>query len=222
MIPLLLVGVAYLVGATPTSYWVGRAISGTDLRRVGSGNLGATNVLRVLGWKAAVPVLLIDVAKGWLPVALFPLVDGSGAAGMALAYGAATILGHVFSFWVGFRGGKGVATSTGVFLALAPWALLIAFGVWLVVVSTTRMVSLGSILAGVTLPLAVWLTPHRGGEWTVPFTVALALFVVWAHRANIARILRGEENRFGSSRASASPEPDEPGDHLETPRTTPP
>ncbi|TVP55300.1 MAG: glycerol-3-phosphate acyltransferase, partial [Gemmatimonadales bacterium] len=146
MIPLLLVLAAYLLGATPTSFWVGRAISGRDLRREGSGNLGATNALRVLGWKAALPVLVVDLAKGWAPVALFPLIDGSAAPWLALLYGAATIIGHVYSFWVGFRGGKGVATSAGVFLALAPWALLAAFAVWLVAVVVSRMVSLGSIL----------------------------------------------------------------------------
>ncbi len=197
MIPALLLVAAYLVGATPTSYWVGRGISGKDLRNEGSGNLGATNALRVLGWKAALPVLLVDIVKGWAPVVFFPLIDGSTAS-WALAYGAATIVGHVFSFWVGFRGGKGVATSTGVFLALAPWAILVAFLVWIGAVAATRMVSLGSILAAATLPVATWFTPHEAG--TPVFALALALFVIWAHRANIARIARGEENRFGSAK----------------------
>ena len=120
MSPYALVLLAYVVGATPTSFWVGRYGYGVDLREMGSGNLGATNTFRVLGGKAALPVMVVDIAKGWLPVFLFPQVDGSAAWTWALAYGAAAIVGHVFSFWVGFRGGKGVATSGGVFLALAP------------------------------------------------------------------------------------------------------
>lgn len=196
MIPTLLILGAYVVGATPTSFWVGRGLSGKDLRKEGSGNLGATNALRVLGWKAALPVLLVDGAKGWAPTALFPLIDGTPDARWALAYGAATIVGHVFSFWVGFRGGKGVATSSGVFIALAPWALLAAFGVWVTTVLVSRMVALGSILAAAILPIAVYLTPHEGGDLTLAFTVSLAIFVIWAHRANIRRIIRGEESRI--------------------------
>lgn len=187
---------SYLVGATPTSYWVGKAFHGVDLRRVGSGNLGATNVFRVLGWKAAVPVVLVDVAKGWVPVGVFAgLVDASIL--WTLAFGAAAIVGHVFSFWVGFKGGKGVATSTGVFVGLAPWAALGAFVVWSALTFPTGYVSLGSIGAAVTLPVLVALTPHRGGTPVMVFALALATFVVWAHRANVVRLVRGEENRFG-------------------------
>lgn len=187
---------AYLLGAVPTSFWVGRAVYGVDLRREGSGNLGATNTLRVLGWRAALPVIVVDVAKGWLPVWLFPRLDGVPW-GWALAYGAAAILGHVFSAWVRFRGGKGVATSAGVFLALAPLAVLAGFVVWLATVLATRIVSLGSILAALTVPVAVLFTPHQGGDALVAFTVALALFVLWAHRANVVRLARGQEHRFG-------------------------
>lgn len=209
MIPALLALAGYVVGATPTSYWVGRGLSGRDLRKEGSGNLGATNTLRVLGWKAALPVLLVDIAKGWVPTALFPLVDGSADPRWALLYGASTIIGHVFSFWVSFRGGKGVATSSGVLLALAPWALLVSFVVWAGAVGSSRMVSLGSILAAAVLPVAVALTPHRAGDATLAFTVGLAVFVIWAHRGNIRRIVRGEENRFGSSRTSGKASPTE-------------
>jgi len=199
MIPWLLLLGSYIVGATPTSLWVGRGAYGVDLRREGSGNLGATNTYRVLGLKAAVPVMLVDVGKGWLPVAVFPAFVADAATGWALAFGAAAILGHVFSFWVGFRGGKGVATSAGVFLALAPWALLVGLGVWLVTVVGTRIVSLGSILAALVLPFAVFLTPHRGGDLLLGFTALLAAFVIWAHRENVRRLLRGTENRIGSS-----------------------
>ncbi len=204
---------SYVVGATPTSYWVGKGVFGVDLRERGSGNLGATNVHRVLGWKAAVPVMAVDIFKGWLPVAWFPVLlagvassgtPGAPGAGLtadpwawAPAFGALAIVGHVYSFWVGFRGGKGVATSAGVFLALAPLAVLAGFAVWLVTVVITRYVSLGSVLAAVTLPVAVVLLPHRGGSLVVGFTVALAAFVIWAHRSNLGRLRRGEESRIG-------------------------
>ena len=195
MIPLFL-ALSYVVGATPTSFWVGRAVYGVDLREKGSGNLGATNVFRVLGWRAAVPVVLVDVAKGWVPVGLLASVAGASF-GWTLAFGAAAILGHMFSFWVGFRGGKGVATSAGVFLGLAPWAVLGSFLVWAALTFSSGDVSLGSLGAAVILPVLIALTPHRGGNGLLTFSVALALFVLWAHRGNVRRLLRGEENRFG-------------------------
>lgn len=189
---------AYLVGATPTSYMVGRWIHGIDLRKHGSGNLGATNAFRVLGWRPALPVVLVDVAKGWVPAALFPVWDGAPALEWALAYGAAAILGHIFSVFVGFRGGKGVATSAGVFMALAPWAVLIAGVVWGVVVLLTRIISLASLLAAILLPIAVFATGEPLLElW---LSVGLGLFVIHAHRSNIRRLLRGEESRFIRSR----------------------
>lgn len=194
--PLGLVLLAYLMGSIPTSYWVGKAVYGIDLRTKGSGNLGATNAFRIMGWKAALPVIVVDVAKGFVPAWLFPRLHPDGAA-WALAYGAAAILGHVFSVWVKFKGGKGVATSAGVFLGLAPWAVLAGFVVWATAVFTTRIVSLGSVLAALTIPVAVWLLPNTGGAPLLWFTVGMAVFVTWAHRANIARLLRGEEHRFG-------------------------
>lgn len=208
MITALLILLAYVLGATPTSHLVGRGVFGVDLREQGSGNLGATNTFRILGWKAALPVILVDVLKGWLPVWLFPQIDGQAAMGWAMAFGGAAIVGHVFSFWVGFRGGKGVATSAGVFLALAPWAVLVALVGWIIPVSATRIVSLGSICAAAVLPIGVWLLPHRGGGELLPFTAALAVFVIWAHRSNIGRLIRGEEPGLRRS----SPSVKEPGD----------
>lgn len=196
MNPFLLLVLAYLLGSIPTSFWVGKLFYGVDLREKGSGNLGATNSFRILGWKAALPVVLVDVGKGFVPTWAFPALDVPEAAwSWAMAYGAATILGHVFSVWVGFRGGKGVATSGGVFLGLAPWAVLAAFAAWLVVVLSTRIASLASLAAAVVAPVAVALTPHPGGARLTLFTTALAAFVVWAHRSNIRRLLRGEEKR---------------------------
>lgn len=206
MNPFLLLVLAYLLGAIPTSYWVGRVFHGVDLREVGSGNLGATNAFRILGWKAALPVVLVDIGKGWLPVWLFPAVDVPEATwAWALAYGGAAISGHIFSVWVRFRGGKGVATSAGVFLALAPVAVLGAMVVFVATVARTRLMSLASLLAAVVLPPAVWLSPIRLPEEARPglfgFTTALALFVIWAHRSNIGRLARGEERRIDRDRA---------------------
>ena len=196
MTALLLLAGAYVLGATPTALWVGRGLFGVDLRREGSGNLGATNTLRTLGWKAASLVMLGDVLKGFVPVAFFPGLAGVESPGWFVGFGAAAIAGHVFSFWIGFRGGKGVATSTGVFLALAPWALAIGLVIWATTVALTRWVSLGSILAALALPPVVLLTPHRGGQTVVAFSVVLAFFILWSHRANIGRLRRGEEPRI--------------------------
>ena len=193
---LLLILAAYAAGAIPTSLWVGRLFHRVDLRREGSGNLGATNVFRVLGWKTALPVVLVDILKGWAPAALFPQVGADGGAGWGMAYGAASILGHVFSFWVGFRGGKGVATSAGVFLALAPIGTGVAVAVWIVAVWTTGFVSVGSIAAALTLPAVLLVTPVAREPLILPVTVLLAAFVLWTHRTNIGRLLRGEEHRF--------------------------
>lgn len=198
----LLLCLAYLLGATPTSYWVGKVFHGIDLRQHGSGNLGATNAFRVLGWRSAAPVMVVDVLKGFVPVWVFPAWT-QAAFPWAVAFGAAAIVGHVFSLWVGFKGGKGVATSAGVFLALAPAAALAALGVWLVLTFSTRIVAVGSVGAAAALPALVAVFPHRGGKGLVGFTVALAVFVIWAHRSNIRRILRGEENRFGRRAAGA-------------------
>lgn len=187
---------SYLVGATPTSYLVGRVFHGLDLREHGSGNLGATNAFRVLGLKSALPVVLFDIAKGFVPVSLFAGLAGAGF-GWTFGFGVAAIFGHMFSVWVGFKGGKGMATSAGVFLGLAPWAVLLGFIVWGGLTFPTGYVSLGSIGAAVTLPILIAFTPHQGGTTLVWLSAPLAAFVVWAHRANISRLLRGEENQFG-------------------------
>lgn len=191
---------SYLLGSTPTSYLVGKYIHGLDLREHGSGNLGATNAFRVLGARSALPVVLVDIAKGFVPAALFPRLAGVGI-GWTLAFGSAAIVGHMFSVWVGFRGGKGMATSAGVFVALAPWAVLGGLVVWTALTFGTGYVSVGSIAAALALPVLVAFTPHQGGTTLLWFSVALAAVVIWAHRGNVRRLARGEENRFrGRSR----------------------
>jgi acyl phosphate:glycerol-3-phosphate acyltransferase len=196
----LLVLAAYLVGSLPSSYLAGRWARGIDLREHGSGNLGATNTFRVLGPRIAAPVMVVDVLKGIVPVAIFPVWDGETGWAWALAYGAAAIAGHVFSVFTRFRGGKGVATGAGVFLALSPLAMAPALLVWLIVLIASRMVSLASILAAVTLLLALVLLEDRVEVQLLG--TAVAAFVIFAHRSNISRIIRGEEHRFGQRRAS--------------------
>ena len=202
--PLLWVVVSYLWGAIPASYVAGRLARGIDLRRHGSGNLGATNTFRVLGAKVAAPVMVFDVLKGFLPVILFSALgagwDGTGDWRWGLAYGAAAIVGHVFSIYMAFKGGKGVATSAGVFLALAPMAVGIGLLTWLIVLRTTRMVSAGSVAAALVV-MAMLLMPfsHVPAEVTI-LGCAICLFVVFAHRSNIQRILNGTESRFGSGK----------------------
>jgi acyl phosphate:glycerol-3-phosphate acyltransferase len=188
--------VSYLLGSIPSGYIAGRMVRGIDLRQHGSGNLGATNTFRVLGARIAAPVMVADMAKGFIPAAVFAQWDGSESWGWALVYGAAAILGHVFPIYLHFRGGKGVATATGVFLALSPVAVGIALAGWLIVLRLGRMVSLASIVAAAILVAALILTESRMEVRTLGILVAS--FVVFAHRGNVGRILRGEEYRFGS------------------------
>lgn len=195
---------SYLLGAIPTSYLVSRAFAKIDLRQHGSGNLGATNLYRVLGWKYALPVALFDIAKGAIPVLYFaPRVSSSEL--FALACGVAAILGHVFSVFVQFKGGKGVATAAGVMLGLTPIALAVAVAVWAVVLLLTGYVSLSSIAAAVVLPLAVYLLEHPRTPQLFWVVVGVALGVIVLHRRNIQRLLKGTENRFGRRAASAPP-----------------
>lgn len=186
---------SYLLGAFPTSYLAGRLFRGIDLRQHGSKNLGATNVYRIMGWRYAIPVGLVDVAKGAVPVLLLgPAV--SVAPWFPMVCGVVAVLGHVFSVFVGFKGGKGVATSAGVVLGLAPLAVGICLALWALVVWLSGYVSLGSVVATGVFPALVWfLYPaRRDGIWLF---VALAAVIIWMHRANLRRLAAGTENRFG-------------------------
>lgn len=186
---------AYLLGAIPTSYLVMRAIKGIDLRHTGSGNLGATNIFRALGWRYAVPVALFDMAKGVVSVVVLGPWAGLDFTSRILL-GLVAVAGHVFSVFMHFRGGKGVATGGGVVLGIAPWAFVVALVVWAIIVKLSGYVSLGSIVAALVLPIAAWfLAPERRD--LVPWLALLGLAVVWLHRANIRRLLKGTERRFG-------------------------
>ena len=196
---------SYVLGSIPAAYMAGKLVRGIDLRQHGSGNLGATNVYRVLGAKTALVVLLIDALKGALPVLLLAgLTTTTHPERWAVAYGIAAIAGHVrpvFLLWTG--GGTGVATAAGVFFALAPLPMLITTVVWMAVVYMSGYVSLASLAAALVLPaalLALGAGPRSEILWV---SFAVSAFVFWTHRANIGRLRRGEESRFG--RKSAAP-----------------
>ena len=194
---------SYLLGAIPTSHLVSRVFARIDLREHGSGNLGATNLYRVLGWKYAIPVALFDIAKGAIPVLVFaPRVSDSEL--FALACGVAAILGHVFSVFVRFKGGKGVATAAGVMLGLTPLALGVAAIVWVLVVMLTGYVSLGSIAAATVLPFAVYLLENPKTPELLWIVALVAVSVILLHRRNIQRLLKGTESRFGRRRAAST------------------
>jgi acyl phosphate:glycerol-3-phosphate acyltransferase len=192
---------SYLAGSIPSAVWAGKVFHGIDIREHGSGNAGATNTVRVLGWKTGIPVLVFDLAKGWLaaslPVFLNAAPKGSQQlTAMMIACGMAAIIGHVFPLFAGFRGGKGVATTFGVLLALYPLLTLSCAGIFLVVLLLSNYVSLSSMTAGVMFPvlmLTVFPTPSLLLKL---FAVVVAIALVVTHRKNIGRLVRGEEKKF--------------------------
>jgi len=198
MHPAVALVLSYLSGSIPFAAMAGK-LRGVDLRKHGSGNLGATNVFRVLGWKIGITVFLLDALKGALPVFLLAprIVSTRDPVLWAIACGIAAIAGHVRPIFLGLRkGGKGVATAAGVFFALAPIPMAVTFVVFVGVVLGTGYVSLGSLISAVVLPTLLLVT--LGPRTPLFFVSALiALFVFWTHRTNIARLRRGEEHRFG-------------------------
>jgi len=193
---------AYLIGATPTSYVAGRLGRGIDLRQHGSHNLGATNVYRVLGWRYAIPVGVIDMVKGVVPVAILGPWS-NGPAWFTVALGIAAVLGHMVSPYVRFRGGKGVATAAGVFLALAPFAVVISLVIWGATLWLSGYVSVASLTVALLFPVWVWLT-EQGEPYTLWAAIVLALLLVYAHRGNIERLRQGTENRFRTRKGVAA------------------
>lgn len=196
--PVVLLVLSYLIGSIPTAYLAGRMLRGIDLRQHGSGNLGATNVYRMLGARPAITVLVIDALKGAVPVLVFPGLTLADRPDLwAIGYAVAAIAGHVRSVFLLWRGGgKGVATAAGAFMALAPIPSGIALLVFITVLLVWGYVSLGSLSAAVALPLVIAI---RDGAQAPVFMVSavVAAFVFWTHRANIGRLRRGEEPRFG-------------------------
>jgi len=205
--------VAYLLGSIPTGFLVAKA-RGIDIRSVGSGNIGATNVFRTLGKTAGVFVFLADAAKGWLAVFVmaklvatwfYPSPGLLALDWFAICAGIAAILGHNYTCWLYFKGGKGIATSAGVLVALVPGPLLIILGIWIVVFALSRYVSLASISAAFALPFAARLV---GKSTTIILvTAALAALAIYKHKANIQRLIKGTENRIGAKKPLPSDAP---------------
>ena len=193
-IPVVLV--SYLLGSFPTGYLAGK-MRGVDIRAVGSGNIGATNVFRTLGKTAGITVLAIDALKGFIACRFVPgLLEAAPSENMKIAAGVAAILGHNYTCWLRFKGGKGIATSAGVLLGWLPWGLAIVLGVWLVVFAISRYVSLASIVAALALPAAAWLTD--GSLRMIGIATLVGALAIYKHRANIRRLLDGTEHRFGT------------------------
>jgi glycerol-3-phosphate acyltransferase PlsY len=204
MAPIVGLIISYLAGSIPSAYIAGR-LRGVDLRKHGSGNLGATNVWRVLGPKTGGVVFIADLLKGFLPVYFLPMYTETLRPELwALVYGVAAIAGHVKPvFLLGRGGGKGVATASGVFLALAPVPMLVAEAVWIATFYFTRYVSLASLFGAAVLPIAIvaWYRDPRSPVFIA--SVIIAAFVFWTHRANIERLRRGEEHRFVKKESEA-------------------
>jgi acyl phosphate:glycerol-3-phosphate acyltransferase len=199
--------VAYLLGSIPTGFLVAKA-RGVDIRTVGSGNIGATNAFRVLGKGFGIFVLLMDALKGWVAVevgahVMAKLLPGPDPEYLAITAGIAAILGHNFTCWLHFKGGKGIATSAGVLIALVPLALVIILSIFIIFFVTTRYVSVGSIAAAFALPFATWFTQHDIGL-TVVMT-AIGALAILKHRKNIQRLLNGTENRIQFRKKEAAP-----------------
>ena len=223
MLPIAIIAVlSYLVGSIPTSIIVARASRGIDIRQHGSGNAGGTNVIRVLGWKLGVFVILIDMAKGLLSTMVIArLMQGSIPFSNATPFddftvvqiiaGCAAILGHIWTVFAGFRGGKGIATAGGMLIGIAPVEVAVSFGVFTIVLLISHYVSLGSLSAAVAFPLTmffrenIFLVDIEGYRTLIYFSLAIALLIIYTHRPNINRLLKGTENRIRFSRRRKSP-----------------
>ncbi len=194
MIEVALIISAYLLGSVPTGYLLG-SLTGVDVRKAGSGNVGATNVARVLGKGRGAATLIADAAKGWLPVFAAPALGLTVL--VAVLAGVAAFLGHLYPIFLRFKGGKGVATAMGVLLCLAPMVTLVLFVIFAVTVAASRFVSLSSMAAAIAAPLALWIAGHP------PMVVAMggfmAAMIAWRHRGNLQRLLAGTETKFGAA-----------------------
>ena len=192
---------AYLLGSFSSAVWIGKLFYGIDVRQHGSGNAGATNVIRVLGYKAGIPVLLVDVFKGWLAVQLAFWIPVPGLSDEALMYlrigmAMAAVLGHVFPVFAGFRGGKGVGTIAGAGISLFPLAILLVLVVFILVLAITNYVSLASVLASIAFPFVVYFIIGERNAGMIALSLVVAVFIPVTHRRNISRLFKGEERKF--------------------------
>jgi glycerol-3-phosphate acyltransferase PlsY len=194
---------SYLVGSIPTSIIASKLLRGIDIREHGSGNAGATNVFRVLGWRVGTVVLLVDIAKGLIPTILFYKIGLQGVEwpiiNLKIVSGLSAVFGHIWTIFGGFKGGKGVGTGAGMLMGLTPIAVLIGLIIFILIVSITRYVSLGSILASISIPITVFLQYFQNRESSSVTLLILSLIIpiliIFTHRSNIQRLLGGKENR---------------------------
>jgi len=200
---------AYILGSIPTAVWASKIFHGIDIREHGSGNAGATNVIRVLGWKTGIPVLLIDMAKGWaatmLPV-FFNLADRESALliNLQILTGITAIIGHIFPVFAGFRGGKGVATIFGVLVGINPVITLICLGVFLIVFIITGIVSVSSMTAGIAFPVFLLTLFDTPSLIFKIFSVFVAIALLITHKKNIKRLIKGEEQKLFKKKSNAT------------------
>jgi len=192
---------AYLLGSIPTAVWVGKTFHGLDVREHGSGNAGATNVIRVLGWKTGIPVMIVDIGKGWLaaylPVLLHLAEPGSAQLiNIQILTGLTSIIGHVYPVLAGFRGGKGVACTVGVLIALHPFLTLSCIAIFLIVLLITGYVSVASMSMGIAFPILLFTLFSTPSTYFKIFSVFIAIAIILTHRKNIKRLLKGEESKF--------------------------
>jgi glycerol-3-phosphate acyltransferase PlsY len=199
-----ILAIAYLLGSIPFGYLLVRFFRKEDIRAVGSGNIGATNVARSGAKGLGILTLALDLLKGLTAVLIAKHFSPGAPSDLMCVAAVFAVLGHVFPVWLGFRGGKGVATALGVFLAIAPWAALGALAVFILLVFTTRYVSLASVLAAVVIPVFAMLTVADRSPVFIGAVIFIALLVVVKHQANIARLLQGKESRFGSKKSAAN------------------
>ncbi|HRQ50780.1 MAG TPA: glycerol-3-phosphate 1-O-acyltransferase PlsY [Agriterribacter sp.] len=197
---LALVILAYLIGSFPTAVWVSRYFFNIDIRDYGSGNAGATNTYRVLGYKWGTVVMIVDMMKGFAAVKLayllpFYVVDEFARTNFQIGLGLCAVLGHIYPIWAQFRGCKGVATLCGLVLGISPWTALCCIGVFLLVLFLTRFVSLSSILASLAFPVFILVIFNVDNHAYRIFAVAVALLVMLTHQKNISRLLKGSENK---------------------------
>lgn len=218
---LVIVFLSYLIGSIPNSIIVGKLVKGIDIRDYGSGNAGGTNVYRVLGWKYGILVILLDALKGALAVILvarlhygsIPFENATPFDDFTLIQiiaGLSAVVGHIWTIFAGFRGGKGIATALGMLLTIITVDMLVAIAVFLVVVLISKYISLGSILAAISVPVILIIRENvfnvdiQGYNVVLPFTIAISILIVYTHRSNLSRLFKGKENRihlFGNKKA---------------------
>jgi glycerol-3-phosphate acyltransferase PlsY len=191
---------AYLLGSVSNAVWVGKMLHGIDVREHGSKNAGSTNTVRVLGWKAGVPVLLLDIIKGFVAVNLvriygFYVPGTTDFVNLQLLFGACAVMGHIFPVFYGFRGGKGVASLFGIILAIAPWPTLITLGVFILTLFITKYVSLSSMISGVTFPLLIMFVFQTTIQSLIIFSLIIAVLLLLTHQKNIERLIKKEESK---------------------------